>query len=181
MQCWSAKKLSQVGHVVMIKSVLQAIPTFAMSCFKFPETGGRCAEVRRKEVLVRSLKDFNIALLCKWAWRIAVDTDNPVHRLFKARYFPTCSFVDAEGGGNISYAWRSILAMRPLLQVGIRLRVGDDKTISVAASPWLPRPSTFRLTVPPRTQWEDAWVEDLFTPASSGAWHALGLSSILWM
>ncbi|KAL0411035.1 UNVERIFIED_CONTAM: hypothetical protein Slati_3693200 [Sesamum latifolium] len=37
MQCWSAKKLSQDGHVVMIKSVMQAIPTFAMSSFKFLE------------------------------------------------------------------------------------------------------------------------------------------------
>ncbi|KAL0379031.1 UNVERIFIED_CONTAM: hypothetical protein Sradi_3208600 [Sesamum radiatum] len=37
MQCWSAKKLSQAGCMVMIKSMLQAIPTFDMSCFKFPE------------------------------------------------------------------------------------------------------------------------------------------------
>ncbi|KAL0444032.1 UNVERIFIED_CONTAM: hypothetical protein Slati_2125900 [Sesamum latifolium] len=37
MQCWSAKNLCQVGCTVMIKSVLQAIPTYSMSCFKLPE------------------------------------------------------------------------------------------------------------------------------------------------
>ncbi|KAL0403870.1 UNVERIFIED_CONTAM: hypothetical protein Sradi_2027800 [Sesamum radiatum] len=100
---------------------------------------------------VRSLKEFNIALLCKQAWTIGVDTDSPVQRLFKARYFSTCSFVDADCRGNISYAWRSILAMRPLLQAGIWWQVGDGKSISLAASPWLPMPSIFRLMVPPRT------------------------------
>ncbi|KAL0431107.1 UNVERIFIED_CONTAM: hypothetical protein Sradi_0736700 [Sesamum radiatum] len=102
------------------------------------------------------------------AWRIAVDMDNPVHRLFKTRYFPVCSFVDAMGRGSISYAWWSILEARPLLQARIHWRVGDDKSISLVASPWLPRPSTFRQMVPPRTLREDAWGEELFAP--TGLW-----------
>ncbi|KAK4410238.1 hypothetical protein Sango_0096800 [Sesamum angolense] len=34
---WSVKRLSHAGRVVMIKSIIQAIPTFAMSCFKIPK------------------------------------------------------------------------------------------------------------------------------------------------
>lgn len=35
---WGARLLSQGGKEVFIKSVLQAIPSFAMSCFLFPRT-----------------------------------------------------------------------------------------------------------------------------------------------
>ncbi|KAL0320272.1 UNVERIFIED_CONTAM: hypothetical protein Sradi_5288700 [Sesamum radiatum] len=117
---------------------LQAIPKYAMSCFKFPE-----------------------------AWRITIDTGNLVHQLLKARCFPACSFVDAAGRRNISYAWRSILAARPLLQAAIRWFVGDGKCVHLSVSLWLPRPSAFRLMAPPRTLRKDALVEVLFNPAGS--------------
>ncbi|KAL0449288.1 UNVERIFIED_CONTAM: hypothetical protein Slati_1485200 [Sesamum latifolium] len=34
---WAMKKLSQVGHAVLLKSVLQAIPSYIMMCFDIPE------------------------------------------------------------------------------------------------------------------------------------------------
>jgi len=33
---WEGKLLSQAGREVLIKVVIQAIPTFAMGCFKIP-------------------------------------------------------------------------------------------------------------------------------------------------
>ncbi|KAL0404497.1 UNVERIFIED_CONTAM: hypothetical protein Sradi_2090500 [Sesamum radiatum] len=33
---WSSIKLSQAGRAVLIKSVLQSIPTYVMSCFRLP-------------------------------------------------------------------------------------------------------------------------------------------------
>ena len=42
-QGWEGKLLSQVGREVLIKSVIQAIPTYTMGCFKIPL--GLCNEI----------------------------------------------------------------------------------------------------------------------------------------
>ena len=48
LQGWEGKLLSQVGREVLIMVVIQAIPTYAMGCFKLPL--GLCNEI---EVLIR--------------------------------------------------------------------------------------------------------------------------------
>ncbi|XP_065635520.1 uncharacterized protein LOC136070080 [Quercus suber] len=48
LQGWEGKLLSQAGREVLVKSVIQAIPTYAMGCFKLPL--GLCNDI---EVLVK--------------------------------------------------------------------------------------------------------------------------------
>lgn len=45
---WEGKLLSQVSREVLIKAVIQAIPTYVMGCFKLPL--GLCNEI---EVMVK--------------------------------------------------------------------------------------------------------------------------------
>ena len=49
LQGWKEQLLSQAGREVLLKSVIQAIPTFAMSCFKLPLT--LCSDI---EALIRN-------------------------------------------------------------------------------------------------------------------------------
>ena len=48
LQGWEGKLLSQVGREILIKAVAQALPTYAMSCFKLPI--GLCHDI---EALVK--------------------------------------------------------------------------------------------------------------------------------
>lgn len=60
----------------------------------------------------------NLAMLAKRAWRLITNPSFVLSRLLKAIYFPDSSFWDAMVGEAPSYAWRSILAARRVLQSG---------------------------------------------------------------
>ena len=45
LQGWEEKLLSQAGREVLIKAVVQVIPTFTVSCFKLPM--GLCDEIEK--------------------------------------------------------------------------------------------------------------------------------------
>lgn len=100
----------------MIKAVVQAIPAYAMSCFKIPV--GLCHDIsslirgfwwgaskdkcgiclKAWDKLFRSKVDgglgfrdferFNLAMLAKQLWRLYIYPDSLLARTLKARYFP---------------------------------------------------------------------------------------------
>lgn len=59
------------------------------------------------------------------------------YRVYKARYFPNCLFLEAELGHKPSYVWWSLLSAREVILAGLRWMVGDGNQILVAASNWL--------------------------------------------
>ena len=83
----------------------------------------------------------NDSLLAKQAWRLLHNHSSLFYKVFKARFFPFphCSIMEAMDSRSASYAWRSILKGRDVLQRGVRWRVGNGKSIKIWQDYWLPR------------------------------------------
>jgi hypothetical protein len=122
-QDWKFKFLSQAGKEILLKAVIQAIPTYCMSVFKIPKA--LCSEInsmmekfywghKEKDKRIhwrswnklcfsksqggmgfRDLSAFNIALLTKQIWRLWKFSDSLVAKIMKAKYFPDCSILEA--------------------------------------------------------------------------------------
>ncbi|XP_031111944.1 uncharacterized protein LOC116015918 [Ipomoea triloba] len=86
----------------------------------------------------KDLRAFNLAMLGKQAWRFLTRPQSLVARIYKARYFPKTSFIDATLGTCPSYYWRSVMAAHELVCSGVRRRVGDGKATLIWGHPWLP-------------------------------------------
>ena len=157
LQGWEERLLSQVGREVLIKAVVQAIPTYTMYCFKF--SLGLCHEIevfirkfwwgqrgdRRKIHWVKwknmcetkseggmgfkELPLFNDALLAKQTWRLLHNKNSLFYKAFKSNFFPDCSIMEAKESHGSSYAWRSILIGRKVIRRGAKWRVRNGELI----------------------------------------------------
>ena len=190
LQGWKEKLLSQAGREVLLKAIVQAIPTFAMSCFKFPMSlcheievmiknffWGQCGE-RRKihwknwETLClpkneggmgfKELRKFNNAMLAKQVWRLIHDKESLFYRVFEA------NLLDISQIG--SYAWRSILNARKLIAEGARYKIGNGLTTQIYHDYWLLGEGSGSVMSPISVLLADARVADLID-ANSGWWN----------
>ena len=202
---WKEKNISKVGKEVLIKMVAQAIPTYSMSIFKIPRIvcdgmnsilakywwsqtrnerkihwinlAKLCTPKDRGGIGFRDTHAFNLAMLAKQAWLLIHGTHSLFYRVYKARYLPTCSFMEAELGRNPSYVWHSLLSAKELLREGAVWRAGDGCTVGIQSHKWLPHPPKFcegvdlslkvRDFIDPHTkQWDRAMVHSWFLPQS---------------
>jgi hypothetical protein len=165
---WKEKFLSQAGKEVLLKAVVQAIPTYTMSVFQLPKT--LCKDINsmmaqfwwghkdnkskmswlswKKMGLAkdsgglgfRDLEWFNLALLAKQGWRLVQNPGSLVAKILKEKYFPNNSFLEADLGRRPSFTWRSIWNSKKLLKEGLVWRVGDGRSINIWRDKWLPKP-----------------------------------------
>ncbi|XP_031127477.1 uncharacterized protein LOC116029567 [Ipomoea triloba] len=197
---WSKKLISQAGKEVLLKSVAQSMPTFSMSVFLIPDSV--CSSIERAMnrywwrtgcesgihwkawdhlcipkkyggLGFKDLRAFNLAMLGKQAWRFLTRPHFLVARVYKARYYPKVSFIDATLGSNPSFCWRSIMAAHEMVCTGVRRRIGDGKSTLIWGHPWLPDdPDPMVHTAMP-PELSGALVSGLIDPAT-GTWdHAI--------
>lgn len=145
---WKGKLLSIAGREILIKAVAQATMTYTMSCFKLLDSlckklnsmlsqfwwGQRdkerkttwtsweslCTPKSESGMGFKDLWAFNMALVAKQGWRLKQNPDSLTHRVFKAKYFVGCTFMEAQVGKKSFYVWRSIMAARETIEVGSR-------------------------------------------------------------
>ena len=185
---WKERFLSKAGREILLKSVAQAIPTYAMQCFKIPEGvvnslnalcrnfwWGQQGEERKLALIswnrmclskekggigFRNLSAFNDALLAKQCWRMVTNPDSFAARVIKGKYFPRSSFWDATVPPNSSYTWRSIMGARSLLEHGTRWIVGRGTSVRFWKDKWIPNlPGGRIFTRPPEGHEDDTVAE----------------------
>ncbi|KAM6598072.1 hypothetical protein CsatA_008596 [Cannabis sativa] len=168
---WDGKFLSRAGKEILLKTVVQSLPTYAMSVFLIPV--GTCNELEKLMASFwwktssssgrgiiwmswdrlatpkdeggmgfRHLHDFNLAMLAKQGWRLLCKPNSLAGRVYKARYFPNSDFLLSDLGNNPSYVWRSIWGAKDLVRLGALRVIGDGKSTKILDYPWLPSTSS---------------------------------------
>jgi len=122
MKGWKEKLLSQVGKEIMIKVVIQSIPTYSVSVFKLPTSLCKDIEAmigkfwwgQEEKKKIHWVKWISLCSL-KFVGGIGFrdfqhfNKDTLLYRVFKTKFFPSGSIFDAAVLVKCFYAWRSIL------------------------------------------------------------------------
>lgn len=149
----------------MLKSVVQALPVYTMSCFRLPK--GLCQQLSKqiaqfwwsngekdrklhwvawnkmtepKETGGLGFKDleaFNLALLAKQVWRIITKPNLLVSKVLKHKYFPHTSIFQASSKPRDSWLWKSWLGTTNMIREGSSWQVGNGKTIKIWEDKWI--------------------------------------------
>ncbi|KAK3211792.1 hypothetical protein Dsin_016498 [Dipteronia sinensis] len=150
---WGEKLLSVGGKEILVKVVVQSVPTYAMGMFKLPKSliqeihrlsarfwwGGNeknrkthwctwkklCRSKLEGGLGFRDLETFNRALLAKQCWRILKSPESLAAKTLKGCYFPNCNFMEATKKSSGSFLWNSLLWGKGLLEKGYKMESGE--------------------------------------------------------
>ena len=165
LQGWKEKLLSRAGKETLLKSVIQAIPTYLMGVYKIPglviqkihsamaRFWWGSTETQRKihwkswdslctlkcfgGMGFKDLKMFNDALLGRQAWRLIREPHSLFARVMKAKYYPHCDFLESSLGYSGSYSWSSIWSSKALIKEGVVWRIGNGSQVKIWEDPWI--------------------------------------------
>ena len=203
---WSNRFLSTAGKMTMLKSVLSAVPSHAMSCFQLPVSlckriqsaltrfwWDNCDEsskmawiawsklIRPKEqggLDFRDIQSFNEAFLAKISWRIINKPDSVLGRILIGKYCSTEDFLVVTAKTAISHGWRGILVGRDIILKTAGWEVGNGESINIWEKPWLSITSPLRPMGPPPEEFQNLTVADLLLP-STREWNRNMIQRIL--
>ena len=123
-----------------------------------------CEDKRQGGMGFKDLSMFNEAMLAKLAWRLLHDDNSLFYRVFKERFFPRGTILEAKDSPSASYAWKSILKGRDVILKGALWRIGDGKRVRIWGDNWLPSKTSARIVTPVLDGQENSNVEVLINP-----------------
>ena len=158
---WRSKCLSQAGRCTLIKSVAQAIPTFEVPSticdnidaitrrfwWNPKKSSGRylawkawdklCQSKNEGRLGFRKSRNFNKALLAKFAWMVASNRDSLCMRLVRCKYKVRKDWLRKKPCKSASPIWKAIEKSKKLLSLGACYEVGNRMDINVWQDPWI--------------------------------------------
>lgn len=192
---WTTRYLSGAGKLILLKSVLSAMPTYTMSCFKLPLS--LCKQIQSiltrfwwdaspevKKICwvswqtltkpknagglgFREIEQFNDAMLAILSWRILKDPSSMLARTLMGKYCNHTSFLEAQPPSCVSHGWRGILVGRDLLLKGLGWALGSGSDVCIWREPWLSTTEPLSPIGPP-TEATQSWrVSDFIVPGSN--------------
>lgn len=191
---WSTRFLSTAGKATMLKSVLAAMPTYTMSCFKLPNSLYKRIQsaltrfwwdssVEKKKMCwvswkkltqargvgglgFRDLQCFNDALLAKISWRILNNPTSLLAKTLLGKYCHKTPFLESSTPSSASHGWRGICIVKDLLKSQLGRVIGNGKSTLVWDDPWISLTSPIRPMGPPTASTQLLRVEALISPAT---------------
>ena len=110
-------------------------------------------------------------MLAKQVWRLLDNKDTLFHRFFKSKFYPNGSILDAKEG-NRSFAWKSILKGRYVIEKGLQWRVGNGASIQIYH-----QSKVSVLIDHNKSSWIDEVVDNIFLPHETSLIKAIPLCS----
>jgi exonuclease III len=171
---WKAKLLSQAARTTLIKSVLNAIPTYIMSLFLIPKS--LCAEIdsvlrkfwwgfpqEKKHNLsllswdsickpkslgglgINSMEFINNSLLARLGWKLTSNAPLFWVEALKGKYLQNgISFLEAPSNPLSSWIWKGLLKNRKVVEKGACWSISNGENIHIWTSPWIPSLPNFK-------------------------------------
>lgn len=154
----TSKHLSKASKEIFVKFVAQSIPVYCMSVYLLLSSiqdglqkmmnsfwWGSNKQQRKdinwfnwdKMTMKKEFGDLdfkhlhasNLATLGKQGWRMMIKHDTKVAKVFKAKYFPSADFLDAQLVHNPSFIWCSIHVSWVVVKEGLQWRIALEMTI----------------------------------------------------
>ncbi|XP_050236784.1 uncharacterized protein LOC126686679 [Mercurialis annua] len=101
MDGWKENYLSKTGREVLIKSIVQAIPTYIMSCFALPISFFNDLQSSMARFYWSSVEDKRkILWITKQVWRLHQFPDSLCGKVFQAKCYPNADVFNTPGNGQ---------------------------------------------------------------------------------
>jgi hypothetical protein len=202
---WKEKNLSFSGRSVLINAVIQAIPTYMMSCFLIPKEichqiekaicnfwwGGKEGHHKihwkaktdlfkpkfKGGLGFRDMHLFNLAMLDKQGWRLHTNPSSLLSQCLKAKYYPHSDILQSQPGHNPSYTWRSIHQAVWALNKGNCWKIGMGNKVNIWKDNWLPQNNGYKILTP-KANHIPTMVSDLIVNQPSTSWNSALIDSV---
>lgn len=157
MEGWKEQFLPQAGNEVLIKSVIQAIPSYIMAIVRLPKKfcqslrsavanywwsskvrnrgmhwkirDTMCGSKNKGGLGFKEFASQNSTLLSKQAWRFLQNPNDYWALMLRGIYYERDCFWKVKANAGISWAWRSLLHGRELLKTSGRWSIGSGAVL----------------------------------------------------